>query len=188
MKIDLKEKNISRFRAPITATTPVATVSLVDVYNEIVGDSLKEITEQHRTIDNENEARESKKTRFPWITTSGIFTKREDKSIVLHSKIIGMDYDYVKFDLNVAKQMLINDPIFHTLLLFVSPSGKGLKWFVNIDLEKCDHKTWYTAIANYTRERYGLEADMGCKALSQACFLCHDPEAYACSEIMNVIY
>jgi len=37
----------------------------------------------------------------------------------------------------------------------------------------------------HSGEKYGLEADMSCSDVSRACFLCHDPKAYASSEILN---
>lgn len=179
------EKKISRFNPPIFATKAISTISLTDVYNEVISDAFKEITEKLRNMADEKEARDFKRNNFSWITPSGIFSKREENNLSKHSSIICADLDYVEGDLDEVKKALINDPCLYTLLLFVSPSGKGLKWFVDIDLGKGDHRTWYLAIANYIRTTYGLEADMKCKDVSRACFLCYDPQCYACSEIMN---
>lgn len=181
------DKTMSKFNAPISNTRPVAVVSLADVYEEITSDAYKAITEKLRSLDNEREAKEFKKLNFPWITPSGIFTKRGDAHIVLKSEEIAIDLDNVAQDLDEAKKKLINDPVFKTDLLFVSPSGKGLKWFTSIDLKMYTHKEWYTIIANYIREKYGLETDLTCSDVSRACFLCHDPKAYASSEILNPI-
>ena len=78
-------------------------------------------------------------------------------------------------------ERLIDDPMFETLLLFRSPRGFGLKWFVHIDLTRCDHRTWYTAIRNYLMHTYNLDdkqVDKTCGNPSRACYLCHDPLAY----------
>lgn len=179
------DKTMSKFNAPISNTRPVAVVSLADVYEEITSDAYKAITEKLRSLDNKDEAREFKKMNFPSITPSGVFTQRGDEYIVIRNGKITMDIDDVAQDLDEVKEKLINDPVFKTDLLFVSPRGKGLKWFTSIDLKMYTHKEWYTIIANYIREKYELEADMTCSHVSRACYLCHDPKAYACSDIFN---
>lgn len=181
------KKDMSRFNPPVTAVNPVGVVSLADVYEEITSDAYKEITEKLRRLNDKDEEKVFKMTNFPWITPSGIFTKRDNDHLVSHSGRIVTDLDYVQQDLEEVKEKLINDPVFKTDLLFVSPRGKGLKWFTSIDLNMYTHKEWYVIIANYIREKYGLKADMSCSPVSQACFLCHDPKAYACSEILNEV-
>jgi hypothetical protein len=77
-----------------------------------------------------------------------------------------------------TKQKLLSDEFFETQLLFVSPSGKGIKWVVEIDLEKAPHRDWFYAISNYLLHTYSLEADSQCVNLSRACFLSHDKNCY----------
>jgi hypothetical protein len=86
------------------------------------------------------------------------------------------------------KNKLIADPFFETLLLFRSPSGDGLNWLIAIDLSKCDHRTWFTAIRNYLMATYQLsdkQADKSCINVSKACYLCYDPEAYIMPELIE---
>ena len=67
------------------------------------------------------------------------------------------------------------------LLLFRSPSGKGLKWFIAIDIDKCDHGTWFDGVRNYLMATYGLtgkQVDPQCKNVSRACFMSYDPDAF----------
>lgn len=184
MLININKKSISKFNAPVTYTRPVGVVSLADVHKEIISDAYKKITEELRSLNDQEKEGEFKKKKLSWITTSGIFTKRDEANLVSHSNIIGIDLDYVD-DMDDAKTKLTNDPYFYTLLLFVSPRGKGLKWFVPIDLERGGHKMWYNAITNYLRETYGLKVDTACQNVCHPCFLCHDPECYACKEILN---
>lgn len=184
MLININKKSISKFNAPVTYTIPVGVVSLAEVYEEIVSDAYKEITEVLRSLNDPKKEKEFKMEELSWITPSGTFTKRDESALVSHSNIITIDLDNVD-DMDDAKNKLLNDPYFYTLLLFVSPRGKGLKWFVPIDLEQGEHKMWYNAITNYLREAYGLKVDTTCQNVCHPCFLCHDPECYACKEILN---
>ena len=97
------------------------------------------------------------------------------------SGLLCMDLDYLGDRVEELFHALISDPVFQTLLLFRSPSGKGLKWFVEIDLEKCDYKTWYSAVRNYLLSTYQLtdnQVDKHCGNISRACYLGYDPDAY----------
>ena len=81
------------------------------------------------------------------------------------------------------KQLLLDDPYWgdKTLLMFTSPRGHGLKWFVEIDLNKCDFATWFNAIRNYLIQTYGLgdkQVDSSVANISHACFISYDPDAY----------
>ena len=184
MLININKRSISKFNPGVRNTIPVGVVSLAEVYEEIVSDAYKVITEELRSLNDQEKEKEFKMKKLSWITTSGIFTKRDEANLVSHSNTIGIDLDYVD-DMDDAKHKLLNDPYFYTLLLFVSPRGKGLKWFVPIDLGRGGHKMWYNAITNYLREAYGLKVDTVCQNVCHPCFLCHDPDCYACKEILN---
>jgi hypothetical protein len=81
------------------------------------------------------------------------------------------------------KQLLLQDPYFgdKTLLMYTSPRGHGLKWFVEVDMNQCDYKTWFNALRNYLMTTYGLgekQVDSTVAHVSHACFVSYDPEAY----------
>ena len=82
------KKKISRFNPPIYATKAISTISLTDVYNEVISDAFKEITEKLRNMADEKEARDFKRNNFSWITPSGIFSKREENNLSKHSSLI----------------------------------------------------------------------------------------------------
>jgi len=85
-------------------------------------------------------------------------------------------------------QLLVDEPLFDTLLLFRSPSGQGLKWFVHIDLTRCDHRTWFMALRNYLMATYHLsekQVDGACANVSRACYLPHDPEAFLRTDLIE---
>ena len=81
------------------------------------------------------------------------------------------------------KMLLLSDPYFgaKTLLMFTSPRGHGVKWFVEIDRSQCDFKSWFLAIRNYLIATYGLgekQVDPSVGNVSRACLISYDPDAY----------
>lgn len=183
------EKNekyqMSLFSRPITNKRPLRTVSLFEAYCMVHERHAIVETEKLRAITDDAEARDYKGHNFDYVTPAGIFSYCNDASLIQHSRMICIDLDDL-VDVESTKQLLIDDPYFETLLLFRSPSGNGLKWFIPIDLSKCDHKTWYIAIRNYLMANYGLtekQVDTSCQNVSRACFLSYDPDAYLKTEL-----
>ena len=186
-KKDLTVKNISFFRHPASSTKPAANMSLPEVYKLITSDKYQAITSALRNESDPNGRREMKEMQLDYITPSGVFYSRCDDGLKYHSEILCVDIDHMKDEaqLQDTKQTLIEDPYFHTLMMFRSPSGDGLKWFIPIDLKQCGHRKWFEAVRNYLHQTYSLTADEKCINVSRSCFLCHDPEAYACEYIIN---
>lgn len=187
MEQRIKIKNISYFDPPVRNTTPVEKVSYTDVYRLVTGGTLAGITDELRGFCNPGAIRDFKATRLPHITPSGIFYTRCDDGLKYHNETICIDIDGMDSEeqLQDAKRILTEDPCFPTLMLFRSPSGNGLKWFIPIDLSRGGHRKWFEAIRNYLYRTYGIVADEKCVNPSRSCFLCHDAEAYACEEIMQ---
>ena len=92
-------------------------------------------------------------------------------------KVRAKDFDHIK-DIPALKSTLLHDPYFTTELMFTSPSGDGIKWWVPIDIQKRPHEVWFKAMQNYLNATYGLEADPQCVNVSRACFLPYDPNCY----------
>ena len=175
-----KMYEVSYFNAPITNKVPLTTLSLAEVAAIVKSRKLEPQTLQLRTIKDHEEARCYKGSNFPYVTPAGVFTYCNDQSMVKHSGVLCMDIDHVE-DVDGLKQQLIADPRFKTLMAFRSPSGDGLKWFIEIDLTRCNHRQWFDAIRNYLMSIYSLspkQADPSVRNESRACFLCYDPEVY----------
>ena len=176
----------SFFRAPIQNIKPHKEISLLDAYNYIIGKFAKDRTDELRAISDTKSARKFKAQKFDYCTFSGTFTSRSDKSITAHSGLICLDFDHLsqssafKGDdgLELLKNALLDDEFFETELMFVSPSGDGLKWVIQIDTENYSHSEYFDALSNYIRQTYNLEIDKACRDVSRACFLPHDPNAY----------
>lgn len=174
--VDVREKQFSFFRAPITNKKPSQVMTLRDAYLYITGMSARQQTHQLREITDHEEARRFK-SRFDYVTFSGTFSYCSDVSLVCHSGLLCLDFDHVG-DVRVVKETLLADPFFPPLLLFTSPSGDGVKDVVEIDLSRCDHRLWFCAVKNYMMATYGLEADEKCVNVSRPCYLPYDADAY----------
>lgn len=176
------EAKMSFFRRPITNKRPEAEpLTLAQVYEYVSGLTAMPETVHLRNLQNRDEARLYKQNNFSYVTPSGVFSYCADQNLQEHSQVLCMDLDDVGSRIEELFTALLADPMFETLLLFRSPSGQGLKWFVHIDLARCDHRTWFRAVRNYLMTTYRLsekQVDGQCANPSRACFLGHDPEAY----------
>jgi hypothetical protein len=107
---------------------------------------------------------------FPAVAFGGTFNgtgKAEDINIM--SGLIVLDLDHIK-NLAEVRQKLENDN--HTFLLFVSPSGDGLKVVIKHDLT--DPLKWqylYCELEAYYLNTFDLETDKSGKDISRMCFL-----------------
>lgn len=167
----------SYFRYPVKNTQPNAEMTILDAYAAIKSNKYKRQTEELRGINEVEAARKYKAANFDYVTFSGLFSKRIDAALIQHSGLITLDFDHVS-NLQELRETLFLDRYFETELMFVSPSGDGLKWIIPIYLKECNHQDWFKAIAAYLKETYHLEVDKSGKDISRACFLPHDPDVY----------
>ena len=174
---DRSLQKFSYFKAPIKNTSPLDTISLFDMYTFIRDVTFAHKTEELRAIAVKKEAIQYKASNFDYVTFSGTFSKREDKSLIKHSGLMTIDLDELS-NLEEVKQQLLNDEYFETELLFTSPSGDGLKWIVSIDLMKATHLDYFRGIENYLLIKYNLKVDKSGKDISRACFVPHDRNCY----------
>jgi hypothetical protein len=124
--------------------------------------------------DNPNATKQEKSQKkvfyFPAVTFGGTFNgtgKAEDINIM--SGLIVLDFDHIK-NLPEVRQKLENDS--NTFLLFISPSGDGLKVVVKHGLT--DPLKWqylYFELEAYYLNTFGLETDKSGKDISRMCFL-----------------
>lgn len=177
-------QTFSFYSSPISNTTPYKEFNLLDAYNYIVGHQAEHSTNTLRSITDKSCAKNYKANHFNYCTFSGVFSKRDDKSLIKHSGLLCIDFDHLD-NLEETKIALLNDGYFDTLLLFVSPSGDGLKWVVSIDPMEASHENWFDAMSNYLLETYSLKADSQCRNVSRACFLPHDPNCFINPQIFK---
>ncbi len=174
----------SFFRAPITNTKPHKAVNLLQIYNAIKGGYYKERTQKLRAISDVAQARKFKASTFDYCTFSGVFTARNDKSLIKHSGLLCLDFDHLS-NIETLFNQLLKDEYFDTQLLFRSPSGDGLKWIIAIDTTETTHGDYFASVANYILQTYGVAVDKSGRDISRACFLPHDSEAYINPSLRN---
>ncbi|MCL7753312.1 BT4734/BF3469 family protein [Polaribacter sp. Z022] len=167
----------SFFKAPIRNVFPTETMWLHQIYTLITSNKYKSITNTFRTLKNTKEARKYKANNFDYVTFSGIFKKRSDKELIKHSNLLTIDFDHLE-NVKELKDKLLSDQYFETELLFTSPSGKGIKWIIRIDISEITHAEYFKAVTNYIKHTYNIEVDHSGKDISRACFLSHDPSAF----------
>ena len=167
----------SYFKRPVKNTSPAKEVTLLEIYNLIKSDAFNSNTLSYRQITDKAQARQYKAENFDYVTFSGIFSKRCDTNLLKHSGLLTIDFDHIP-TVQTLRERLLNDEYFDTELLFVSPSGDGLKWIIPIDLSKGSHLLLFNAVAAYIKKTYHLEVDKSGKDISRACFLPYDNSAY----------
>lgn len=130
-----------------------------------------ELVEKIRAIP-DKAGRDELKKGLTSICFSGVFRKREDKSLVEHSGYMVADFDHVQ-DIQALRDTLLGDP--HTILLFTSPSGDGLKLVVKVPPIAKEHKGRFLALMEYF-QRDDFDPKNG--NLSRVCYESWDPDVY----------
>ncbi|MBQ3594674.1 MAG: virulence protein E [Bacteroidales bacterium] len=178
------KRTFSFFSSPITNTKPSRDFTLLDAYNYIVGHQASHSTNRLRSIIDKDYAKQFKARNFDYCTFSGTFQYRNDKALIRHSGLLCLDFDHLN-NIEEVKKILLQDEYFDTMLMFISPSGDGLKWIIEIDIEEATHKEWFNAISNYLMHTHSLQADKSGKDISRACFLPHDPFCYITPKLLR---
>jgi len=165
----------SVFKAPIKNTTPLKDVSLNDVYNVIVSNKYQSTTEALRQSEGKSIASDLKTTKLDYVTFSGTFHNRSVNGLKKHSNLFCIDLDNVKNITEVKGRIIESLP---PSLIFVSPSGNGLKVIYKIDTNEAEHLQYYNSFDYYFKSEIDIEIDDKCKDIPRACFLCYDKDAY----------
>ena len=147
------------------------------MYRYIIGHYAQPQTEALRLMLSSSEAKRYKATHFDYCTFSGLFRKRNEKELIMHSGLMCLDFDHVD-NIGELKQQLLNHEYFDTELLFVSPSGNGLKWIIPVDLKGWEHSRYFKAVANCIKATGLPLVDMSGSDVARSCFLSYDPQAY----------
>ena len=169
---------MSQFKSPIKNTTPYSNINIKIFYERITTDQkVKRVCEKLSSLSKDGQ-RQVKATELDYITPSGIFNKRSNNELIAHSGYLSIDFDNIPdYDLNQLKTKLIHDNTIQTVLLFKSPSGNGLKWFIKIPPVAETHGMYFDAVKNYIQTKYNIEVDKACRDVARACFVSYDKDA-----------
>lgn len=161
-------------------TIPVEKKSLLLIGKDVISDKYKtEVTEIRNLIAQGNKAEaDNKKKQLLAFTPSAVFTdKRQMPFLEMYSGFVHLDFDKL-----TAKQLqnafAIISKIPYTSLCFISPSGNGLKVFVEVNTGLEHHDTAYLQVQKHYEDATGLMADPSCKDVTRLCFMSHDTNAY----------
>ena len=124
-------------------------------------------------------AADLRKKQLPAVLFSGEFSSACGSGLVAHSGLLVVDFDDVPPDeIQDYKQELANHP--STRLVFISPSGKGLKWVVAVSAtDGATHKRCFELCVREVAKLFpGLSErlDMRCSDVSRRCFMSFDPQ------------
>ncbi|MCM1311928.1 MAG: virulence protein E [Bacteroides sp.] len=167
----------SFFRKPIQNVEPSRAIGIVDAYRYIIGHYAKQQTDNLRSMQSSSDAKRYKAAHFDYCTFSGLFRKRNEKDLIMHSGLMCLDFDCVE-DIDGVKRQLLHHEYFDTELLFVSPSGNGLKWVIPVELKDWGHSRYFKAVTNCIKATGLPPVDMSGSDVARSCFLPYDPQAY----------
>ena len=174
---ELIRPKFSFYKRPIRNSIPQKAVTLWEIYELIRSDCYKWQTDKLRTLTDIDKAKSFKRENFDYVTASGIFTYREVKSLSQHSGLLAIDLDELP-NVKEIKNAMIEDKWLEPDLAFISPSGRGVKLIVSIDLQFANHLDWFMSISNFIKTTYKLDVDPTGKDISRAVFLGQDSEAF----------
>jgi hypothetical protein len=161
-------------------TIPVEKKSLLLIGKDIISDKYKTEVEEIRNLiaqGNKAEA-DNKKKQLLAFTPSAVFTeKRQMPFLEMYSGFVHLDFDKLKPE-QLQTAFAIISKISYTSLCFISPSGNGLKVFVEVSTELEHHDIAYLQVQKHYEDATGLKADPSCKDVTRLCFMSHDPNAY----------
>jgi len=189
--MEIKCNQFTFVRRPIWNHEPDRVITLHDIYKYETSTYALTTQTTLRGMAGEKEQRTFKERNFDWVVPGGTFSYIDDNHQLTQSGDLCLDFDYMCLPSEIdeekgdpvseLKGKLLEDPYFETLLLFRSVRGCGLKWWVPVDLTKCDFRTWFQAVRNYAMATYHLtekQVDAKVGHPSAGCFLGHDSHCY----------
>jgi len=170
-----KDNSFSYFNKPISNKIPTCCTWLKKLHSEIISDKFLNETNEFRAIADNPLLNKFKSNNFDWVTFSGKFENSQANSLKKHSNLFCIDIDNIE-NVEEVKTLLIDK--FTPALLFVSPSGKGLKVVYKIDIKQATHLDYFKAFETFFKSKFNLTIDHKCKNVNRACFLCTDKDAF----------
>lgn len=171
----------SLFSGGVRSVTPHKSLTVRQVFLRVSSDQYADQTVAIRALLMNSPERKRLKLALDYVTAAGEFSTRATANLLTRSGLLVLDFDHVR-NLKKLRRYLLRDPVLgpSIMLLFVSPSGDGLKVFVAVDL-RFEHKSSFDAIAAHLRTTYPSwfkRLDVAASDVARGCLLCHDPDAY----------
>lgn len=171
-----KQYLFSVYKAPIKNIIPSKEFSLETIYKIIISDKYLEVTKVLRLEKDKSKKNSLKASKLDYVTFSGLFDKRALNSLKRHSNLFCIDVDELQNVAHVKKKII---EVLPPSLMFVSPSGNGLKVVYKITVnDTFSHYKYFKAFELFFKSELNLTIDEKCKDIPRACFLCQDKNAY----------
>ena len=122
--MEMTDYCFSFFRKPIQNTEPLRAIGIVDVYRYVVGHYARPQTEALRSMTSPADAKRYKATHFDYCTFSGLFRKRNEKELIMHSGLMCLDFDHLE-NMEVVKQQLLSHEYFLSLIHISEPTRRS---------------------------------------------------------------
>lgn len=170
--------NISVFRVFSDSQSPI-TSDIEKIIQRIRIGKSRDIIDKIRASADKSEIDVLKK-KLPCLMFSGVFLERSKTGLVKHSGLCCVDFD--KYESNAKMldhlELLKQNP--HFYLLFISPSGKGIKGVIKIP--ECDSETHTKYFKAFYKEFKYEYFDPVTSDVSRICFESYDPDIYVNNE------
>jgi hypothetical protein len=161
-------------------TTIIENKPFADILNDIkTGKYRGPVTYIRKCLQEQKlESYEKAKKGLPAFTPSGQFEGgRNQDTLIKYSGIIVLDFDKLSQEqLKKCRESSMDDP--HTMALFISPSGNGLKVFVQTQATASTHKDTFLKVQAYYEQLTGLSIDKSGKDFTRLCFMSLDPDLF----------
>lgn len=169
----------------VPSTRPQGSVDIRWVGNYVLSERAKVQTlelRQMMSTATDQQLRDYKLLQFDAVAASGIFNYGNAKGLVTRSPYIVIDVDDLASteEAREIQRILINDKDVVTALCFISPKGRGVKWWAELpesDINK-DFAEQYAALSRYIGYTYAIQADTACSNVNRLCFLPFDDKCY----------
>lgn len=161
-------------------TIPVENKSLLLIAKDIASDMYKDEVEAIRLLiaqGRKEEAQELKRKLLAFTPSATFREQRLLANMVQYSGFVHLDFDKLSPEqLEAAFKIIASIP--HTFLCFRSPSGNGLKVFIEVNTGAEHHDLAYQQVQQYYEHRLSIASDPKCKDITRLCFMSHDPGLY----------
>ena len=165
----------------VLSDDPMQDRPLNDVLDWIRTDQgLAKTVEKIRKIDDKNKRQEAKKRSLPFFILNSFKDNRRGKDNLLSAKYCPLDFDGLTATkmAEIFNDMKNDEDI---MVAFHSPSGDGLKFFIELAEEITDpdhYSEVYEGIMKRFEKRYGVKADPACRDCGRPTYLSSDPDIY----------
>lgn len=158
----------------------LGTKNIMDVFTEIKSNKYQSEVNSIRYAKHKGDESlvDELKSKLIGFTSSGVFGESRTKiNLQSYSQIICLDFDDIPVN-EVENLKASIDKSEYTLASFISPSGEGVKAFIQVSSNAEQHTSTYNQIANYYQEITGYKFDAKCKDVTRLCFISFDENAF----------